>query len=322
MLISVVLSFRNEEKGLDELIRRLKASLAPTGHEFELVFVNDDSTDRSLAILLEHRQADSRVKIITMSRRFGVHPCVIAGLDHARGDAVVYMDSDLQDPPELIPQLIDKWQEGADVVNTIRSKRLGESRFKLWVTGKAYTLINTVADINIPRNMGDFKLLSRRVVDELLKIRENDPFMRGLVRWVGFRQETVYYTREARFAGRTHFALFGLGPAKEFIRGVTSFSAAPLYFALFLGIAVSLLSFLLIGYVLTVWSMGLAVPGWAGVMCTVSFLGGVTLIANGFSGIYIGRIYEQVKNRPLYIVKDRAGFDDAADLRNPDWIQE
>lgn len=308
MLVSVVLSFRNEEQVLDELIKRIRDAIGPTGCDFELVFVDDDSTDRSPEILRKHREADPRIKFITMSRRFGVHPCVIAGLRHARGDAVIYMDSDLQDPPELIPELIEKWKAGADVVNTVRTRRLGENFLKMWVTRKAYQIINFVSDINLPQNMGDFKLLSRRVIDELLRIQENDPFMRGLVRWVGFRQETVHYTREARFAGRTHFSLFGPGPASEFIRGTTSFSAAPLYVTLVLGIIVSFLSFLLIIYVLTVWFMGLAVPGWAGVMCTVSFLGGMILLSNGISGVYIGRIYEQVKNRPLYIIKDKAGF--------------
>ncbi|MDA8431683.1 MAG: glycosyltransferase family 2 protein [Nitrospiraceae bacterium] len=310
MLLSVVFSFRNEEQGLDELIKRVKAAIEPAGMDFEMIFVNDDSTDRSLEILEKNRESDKRIKIITMSRRFGIHPCVIAGLRHAQGDAIVYMDADLQDPPEVIPQLIEKWTAGADVVNTVRTERLGENAFKMWLTRRAYQIINRISDISLPQNMGDFKLLSRRVVEELLLLQENDPFMRGLVRWVGFRQESVYYVRDARFAGKTHFSLFGSGPAKEFIRGVTSFSAVPLYFTLIMGIFVSLMSFLMIAYVLTVWSLGLAVPGWAGVMCTVLFLSGMLLLSNGFSGIYIGRIYEQVKNRPLYIIKNKRGFDE------------
>jgi len=310
MLLSIVFSFRNEEKVLDELIKRVKIAIEAAGADFEIIFVNDDSSDRSLYILTRHRQADPRIKIINMSRRFGVHPCVIAGLRHAKGDAVVYMDTDLQDPPELIPQMIEKWKAGADVVNTVRTKRLGENAFKMWLTMKAYQVINAVSDINLPPNTGDFKLLSRRVVDELLLLEENDPFMRGLVRWVGFRQETIFYTREARFAGKTHFTLLGPGPVKEFIRGITSFSAAPLYITLFLGLLISLSAFALILYVLIVWSMGLAVPGWAGVMITLLFLGGIIMLSNGVTGIYIGRIYEQVKNRPLYIVKDKSGFDE------------
>lgn len=309
MLLSVVFSFRNEEKGLDELIRRVKAAVEPTGTDFEIIFVNDDSTDQSLDILRHHQTMDSRIKIINMSRRFGVHPCVIAGLKHAKGDAVVYMDTDLQDPPELIPELIEKWKTGADVVNTVRKKRLGENAFKMWLTKKAYQVLNYISDIDLPTNMGDFKLLSRRVVDELLKIEEIDPFMRGLVRWVGFKQETVYYTREARFAGETHFSLFGSGPVKEFIRGIAAFSAAPLYFTILMGLLVSLASFVLIVYVVIVWFMGLAVPGWAGIMITLLLLGGMILVSNGVNGIYIGRIYEQVKNRPLYIIKDKIGFD-------------
>lgn len=310
MLLSVIFSFRNEETVLQELVLRVISAIGPLGLDFEIIFVNDDSNDRSLEILRKLRESDKRIKIINMSRRFGVHPCVIAGLKHAKGDAVVYMDTDLQDPPELIPQLVEEWRAGADVVNTVRTERAGESALKLWLTKKAYRIINFLSDIDLPVNMGDFKLLSRTVVDELLKIDEQDLFMRGLVRWVGFKQETVYYKREARFAGKTHFSLFGTGPAKEFIRGLTSFSLAPLYFALIIGGLVSISSFILTGYVLITYAMGLNVQVWTVVLISTLFLGGMILLTNGFLGLYIGRIHNQVKNRPLYIIKEKIGIDD------------
>jgi dolichol-phosphate mannosyltransferase len=310
MLLSVVFSFRNEEAVLDELIRRVTAAVEPLDADLELIFVNDDSTDRSLEILERHRRADPRVRIITMSRRFGVHPCTMAGLRHARGEAVIYMDADLQDPPELIPELVARYRAGAEVVHTRRTKRLGEGFFKLWVTRRAYGVINALSDIGLEPEVGDFKLLARRVVDELVRLEEADPFMRGLVRWVGFRQETVPYTREARHAGATHFRLLGGGPVREFLRGVTSFSAAPLYFAVILGLLVVLVSAGLTVYVLAVWRMGLAVPGWAGPMVAVSFLNGTVLLTNGLTALYVARIHDAVNRRPLYIIRSKAGFDD------------
>ncbi|HAH33133.1 MAG TPA: glycosyltransferase [Elusimicrobia bacterium] len=311
MLLSIVFSFRNEEAILDELLRRVRKVLDSSGIGYELVFVNDDSTDKSLAILLKQRGSDGKIKIINMARRFGVAHCVLAGMKYSKGDAVVVMDTDLQDPPELMLQMIAKWQGGADVVNTVREKRLGENMVKMWITKKAYNIINFVSDIDLPENMGDFKLLSRRVVDELIKLNEYDPYLRGLVRWLGFRQEVIYYTREPRFGGETHFSLFGMGPVKEFIRGITSFSAAPLYLAILLGLTVSAMSFVLIGYVLYTKFHGLTVPGWAGPMVAILFIGGIILFTNGLLGLYIGRIYNQVKNRPHYIVESAHGFDES-----------
>ncbi|MBI5641247.1 MAG: glycosyltransferase family 2 protein [Nitrospirae bacterium] len=310
MLLSVVFSFRNESSVIETLVKRVIGALEPLGIDLEIIFVNDDSDDGSLDILMRLRETDKRVKVINMSRRFGVHPCVIAGLKHTKGDAVVYMDADLQDPPELIPKMIEKWKEGADVVNTVRTKRLGENPFRMWLTKKAYQVINAVSDIDLPVNMGDFKLLSRRTVDELLKINEYDPFMRGLVRWVGFRQETVLYTRDARFAGETHFSLLrSTGPTKEFLRGFTSFSTAPLYISLIYGFIISLFSFCYLIVVIIDKFLGTNLPGWTAIMAATLFLGGNILLTNGFLGLYIARIYNQVKNRPLFIVKDKIGFD-------------
>ncbi|RJQ48189.1 MAG: glycosyltransferase [Gammaproteobacteria bacterium] len=309
MLISVVFSFRNEEKVIPELVRRASAVLEDLG-EHELIFVNDASTDGSLEILQSLRAANNNIKIISMSRRFGVTPCVIAGLAEARGDAVVYMDADLQDPPELIPDLVRKWHEGVEVVHTVRTKRYGESLMKMWLTMLAYKMINAFSDIDFYENAGDFKLLSRRAVTEILKLNEHDPYLRGLSRWIGFRQAMVHYERDARAAGESKFGLFkSTNPYKEFNRGITSFSAAPLYFALILGLVVALISFLALAYVILTKLMGINLPGWTAIMATILFLSGVILFTIGILGVYLGRIYEQVKGRPSYIIDRKIGFD-------------
>ncbi len=245
MMISVVLSFRNEEETIPELVSRLEKSLGSTGMDYELIFVNDASTDRSLEIL-EGLQAtgNKRIKVISMSRAFGYPACVLAGMEMARGDAVAYMDTDLQDPPEIIPEMVRKWRAGADIVYTTRLSRAGESAFKMWLTKKAYRALKLFTDIDLPVDSGDFKLLDRRVVDELLKLKEKDPFLRGLICWVGFRQEQIFYKREARFAGKTHYPLFGLGPLKAFVSGLTSFSLVLLSLSLIVGFIVSFGAFM------------------------------------------------------------------------------
>ena len=184
MVLSIVFSFRNEEKVLQELIDRVENVLESIDIDYELVFVNDDSTDRSLDLLINHRERNNRIKIINMSRRFGNSPCIIAGFKYAKGDILIYMDSDLQDPPELIPNLLEKWREGFEIVHTTRTKRKGENFFRMWLTRRAYSIINFLADIDIPKNTGNFKLLSRRAVDAILRLDECDPFMRGLSSWI------------------------------------------------------------------------------------------------------------------------------------------
>ena len=233
--LSVIFSFYNEEAVLAELASRVIRVINNIGCDYELIFVDDDSSDHSLEIISDLAEQNKRIKVVTMSRRFGVHPCLLAGLRFSSGDVVIYMDSDLQDPPELIPDMLEKYRQGADVVNMTRSKRQGENAFKMWLTKLSYKVINALSDIPIPENTGDYKLLSRRVVDNLLLFQEPDPFMRGLVYWIGFRQDSIQYIREVRFAGKTHFSLFGSGPVKEFIRGATSFSVAPLYLSLIIG---------------------------------------------------------------------------------------
>jgi len=319
MLVSVVFSFWNEELVLEELIGRVVSTLDSTNYDYELVFVNDNSTDRSLEILNTERAKNNRLKIINMSRQFGVSPCVMAGLRFARGDVVIYMDADLQDPPELIPQMITLYENGAQVVNTVRTLRKGESKAKMLVTKLAYRLINGISDIRLLENAGDFKLLGRRVVDEIIKLNEYQPYTRGLVPWVGFRQETLSYERDARFGGVSKFSLFkSIGPFNEFIKGFTAFSEIPLYLSLIVGIIIAVGAFCYLVFIIIHKFLGLTLPGWAAIMAVVLLLGGITLITNGVIGIYIGRIFNNIKGRPAYIIDSTTGFEDNGDKTLPD----
>ncbi len=303
MLLSIVFSFRNEEESIPELVRRVNEAIIQIKDvRHEMIFVNDDSTDRSLEILLG-LQKYHPIRIINMSRRFGVTPCVLAGFSHAKGEAVIYMDADLQDPPALIPEMVERFRNGTEVVHTTRTRRDGENAVKMWLTRQAYRIINCISDIPLPVNTGDFKLLSRKVVQEILNLSEYDPYMRGLSAWVGFQQGFIHYHRQPRFAGKTHHPLVGIAPVSEFIRGLTAFSAAPLYFSFFLGIVTCLTSLALIAYAIITKLAGVAAPGASGVIIAVSFFSGVILITNGITGLYIARIYNEVKHRPRYIIK-------------------
>ena len=312
--ISVVLSFYNEEMVLGELIRRLRQVFQPLCEDeiisgYELIFVNDASTDGSLEILLEESKREKDIVIINMSRNFGVSECVLAGMQHARGDAVIYLDADLQDPPELIPQLIDEWQkdEEVEVVYTSRTSREGEHPIKLFVTKWGYRFIHSIADIELPVDSGDFKLLSRTAVNELLKLQEKKPYVRGLISWIGFKQKQVFYDREQRYDGRkyTKFPILSRRVLYGYLdRALISFSDAPLKLALFLGFFVSFGAFFYIVIVVIQKIMGWYVPGWPAIMATMLFLGGIQLITLGFLGLYINTIFHEVKRRPNYIIKN------------------
>lgn len=303
MMLSIVFSFRNEEGNIRELVSRVSSVVASiTGLSYEMIFVNDRSTDGSLQLLTE-LQDEYPITIINMSRRFGVVPCVFAGMENSLGDAVVYMDSDLQDPPEIISELVEKFINGADVVHTTRTQREGESAFKLWVTSKAYSIISNLSDIDLPDNTGDFKLLSRRAVDHILDLKEYDPYMRGLSVWVGFDQDYVMYRREPRHSGKTKFPLFSKGPANEFVRGITAYSAAPLYASFFLGLAATLVSVFLVIYALYAKITGASAPGASGIIIVTAFFGGAILLSNGLLGIYISKIFYETKGRPKYIIE-------------------
>ncbi len=298
-LVSVVLSFRNEADNIPTLVARLDGMFAMQPVQYELIFVNDDSTDQSLPILLKEREKNPRVKIVNMSRRFGVAEGVLAGMTASRGDAVIYMDSDLQDPPEMIPAMLERWRQGAEVVHTVRTERRGESPLKMWATRLAYRVIQSGSAIELPVDAGDFKLLSRAAINQLLQVRESDPYLRGLVVWLGFTQVFVPYQRDARHAGRTHFPFFSKNPWKTFVIGMTSFSFLPIYccFAL-AAIGLGWSFFLLI----------LSGPFFA----ALTFFWATTLAAIGGLGIYVIRIYKDVRGRPQFIVKSTIGIDGRA----------
>ena len=303
-LISFVFSFRNEEKNLKSLINRVHKSVQKTQNwDYELIFVNDDSTDNSENILLD-LQKQFPIKIINMSRRFGTNPCVLAGFENCSGDCIIYMDSDLQDPPELITELVKQHEKGFDIVHTKRTKRLGEPKFKLFFTNIAYTIIHKLSDINLEKDVGDFKLISKRALDKILEQKEYNPYIRGLSVWVGFKQTYVDYVRDAREAGESKFSLFAEGPVTQFIRGVTSYSLKPLYLGVLLGFFAFLFSILLIIYALYAKVSGIAVPGTTGILIVISFFSGALLSTIGIMGIYLARIFEQTKGRTRYVIKD------------------
>ena len=304
-LVSIIFSFRNEEENLPELLSRITKmfdSHLESKYLLELIFVNDFSTDNSLNLLIE-KSKTIPIKVLNMSRRFGVGPCVIAGLEFSKGDAVIYMDCDLQDPPELIPELIKKFENGFDVIHTQRTKRLGENVFKMGVTSFAYKVINRFADIELPINAGDFKLLSRRAVNEVLNMKEKDPYIRGLSVWVGFKQTLIPYVRQPRYSGKTQFKVLSKGPIFEFVRGVTSFSTVILFSSLLAGFFGLMISLGLILYIIIAKFNGLVTSGITTIVLTVSTLSSLILISNGILSIYVAKLFEQTKNRPLYIVE-------------------
>jgi len=314
--LSVVFSFRNEEDVLPELIARTRKVIAQeqaqgTISSYELIFVNDASTDRSLEILLEHARGHEDIKVVTMSRCFGVSPCVMAGMEYSCGDLVVYMDADLQDPPEVIHELLATWKKkkDTDVVHTVRLSRKGESKTKLFITKIGYAILNKCASIYLPVEAGDFKLLSRRVVEHLVSMREVHPFVRGLVCWIGFKQDYVYYNREPRFSGKTKFHVLSLKVINNFFgSALISFSSAPLKIASFLGLFAILVDFAIMGYALFEKIAGRAIPEWTTLMIVVLFLGGIQLFCVGIMGLYLNSIYEQGKKRPNFIVDQTFGF--------------
>ncbi len=304
-LISIVVPCFNEVETIDKCHEELRKTVDPmTAYDFEFVYINDGSRDATLDSLKRLRQGDSRIQIVSFSRNFGKEIAVTAGLDHARGDAVVITDADLQDPPEVIPQLIEPWaKEGYDIVYAQRVTRLGETWLKKCTAHAFYHFINLISRVEIPRNTGDFRLMNRRSVDALLKLREHHRFMKGLFAWVGYRQKAVRYHRQPRYAGRTKWNYISLWNLS--LEGITGFSLAPLKIATLAGIMISLFSFLFGIYILmrTLLS-GSDVPGYPSLMIMVTFLSGIQLLTIGILGEYVGRIFNEVKNRPLYIVDE------------------
>lgn len=314
--ISVIFSFFNEEDVLEELVTRVRRvfsdDLKGRISDHELIFVNDRSTDDSLALLHRLAEGNSDIRIINMSRNFGISPCVFAGFEHASGDAVIYMDADLQDPPEIIPQMVNLWldDQKIDIIHTRRSSRAGESRIKLLITKIGYKILHKASSIKIQPEVGDFKLLSSRAIKQLVRFRENKPFTRGLVNWIGFNQTTITYHREQRFAGETKFPIFSWGVISNFLdSALISFSDAPLKLSLLLGFLVSFGAF---GYLVVIFFMKFmqwSLPGWSAIMATMLLLGGIQLFTLGMLGLYINAIFVEAKNRPNYIIESTFGFD-------------
>ncbi|MBD5654209.1 MAG: glycosyltransferase family 2 protein [Candidatus Eremiobacteraeota bacterium] len=307
--ISVVVPLYNEEENVRELVRRISTIMdrvTAGGDTYELVAVNDGSHDGTLAMLRAELVAHPQLVIVDLSRNFGHQIAATAGLDQTRGDAVVLMDGDLQDPPELIERFVEKWREGYDVVYATRKVRKGESFFKVLTAQIFYRTIRRLTNVSIPVDTGDFRLMSRRVVDALGQTREKHRFLRGLVSWVGYRQTGVEYERDARYSGTTKYPFSKM--FKFAIDGITSFSEIPLRFASYLGFIISSFAFVYIAIVLVLKILHLNEPGYTSIIVSVLFLGGVQLIGIGILGEYIGRIYDQVKARPLYLLAsvDRA----------------
>jgi glycosyltransferase involved in cell wall biosynthesis len=313
-VISVVLSFFNEEAVIPELIDRLKKVFLKLKkdkkiRDYELIFINDASTDESENLIIKEIKKNKNVTLINMSRNFGADECRVVGLEYAKGDAIVNMDTDLQDPPEVISQMIKLWQndEKTEIVYTTRIKREGEHPLKLLITKFGYRFINSISDINLPVDSGDFKLISKLACQHILLLKEKKPYFRGLVSWVGFKQTQLMYEREPRFDGR-HNSKFPVLSKRViyayFDRAMISHSDAPLKLTLFFGFLISCFSALYLIYLVFQRVSGEFIPGWPALMAAITFLGGIQILMIGVIGLYIGNIFLETKKRPNHIVKE------------------
>lgn len=315
-LVSILAPVYNEEPVLGELHRRVQEVMDATDYPWELILVDDGSRDGSARVIAELHELDPRIKGLSFSRNFGFQVAVTAGLDHASGAAVILTDADLQDPPEVFPRMIEKWQEGYDVVYGVRTFREGETWFKLFTAKIFYRLIYRITDIDIPLDTGDFRLMDRRVVNAVRRMPERNRFLRGMVPWVGYKQIGITYERQARYAGESKF-----NSVKQMLPfaldAITGFSYVPLQLATFMGFALAIVSLLAIVVVVLLRLFGPSDPllGQATTLVTVLFLGGVQLIGLGIIGEYLGRIYDEVKGRPLYLVQKSWGLEDVIEVR-------
>jgi polyisoprenyl-phosphate glycosyltransferase len=299
-LLSVVAPVYNEEELIEKFVERACAAVAD--HPFELVLVNDGSSDATPQLLDRLAEADARVRVIHLSRNFGHQAALTAGLEHATGDVVAMIDADLQDPPELIPRMIDQWTTGADVVYAVRKQRDGETAFKLATASWFYKLFDKLAQVDLEPNSGDFRLLDRRALDALLSMTERSRFLRGMTVWVGFRQTAVPYERDARAAGETKYTLRKM--LRFSLDAIASFSHLPLQLATYVGLLSAGVAFVAIPIVIGLHFAGSYLPGFGTITIAILLIGGIQLIALGVIGEYVGRIYDEVKHRPLYIVRE------------------
>ncbi len=305
--MSIIAPMYNEASNIDRFMYRMIEVMHKLNLDYEFICVNDGSTDDTLDKLIEYHLQNPRIKIINLSRNFGKEVALTAGLQHSSGKAVIPIDTDLQDPPEFIEELLAKWREGYDVVYAVRKVRQGEGIVKRLTANLFYRFINKLSEVPIPKNTGDFRLIDRRVVDHLNKISERTRFMKGLFAWVGFKQTGIFYEREPRHSGKSKWNYWKLWNFA--IDGITLFSTGPLKLWSYAGLFISLFSFIYGSFLLIrTLVIGIAVPGYASIMVTILFLGGIQLFSLGVLGEYLGRVYNEVKKRPLYIVRDTYGF--------------
>jgi dolichol-phosphate mannosyltransferase len=304
---SLVVPIFNEEETLSELARRVTLLLDALDGPAEVVLVDDGSSDRSYDLMVAARETDPRFKVLRLSRNFGHQIAITAGMDVAAGNAVIVMDADLQDPPEVVLEMAARWREGFDVIYGVREERPGETRFKKATASAFYRLLRRISNIDVPLDVGDFRLVDRRALEAFKSMRETNRYVRGMFSWIGFRQVGVTFQRDERFAGDTKYPLTKM--LKFATDGVVSFSAAPLRLALNLGFAVSALSFAL-GVLAVILKLAgfYSIPGLASIAVFVAFLGGIQLLVLGLMGEYVARIHDEVKDRPLYLVRDTHGL--------------
>jgi glycosyltransferase involved in cell wall biosynthesis len=306
--LSIIVPLYNEEENLATLFKRLLTVLEQLNTSYEIICVNDGSKDRTLASLIEYNQTNPAIKVVNLSRNFGKDIALTAGIDHASGAAVIPIDADLQDPPELISEMVQKWREGYDVVYATRRSRHGESWIKRKTAAGFYWFINKISNSPIPRNTGDFRLLDRQVVEAIKQMPEKTRFMKGLFTWVGFKQTSILFDRQPRFQGQTKWNYWKLWNFA--LDGITSFSLVPLKIWTYIGLVISIISLFYAGFLVArTLILGIDSPGYASLMVAILFLGGIQLITLGVIGEYLGRVYDEVKGRPLYLVRDSYGFE-------------
>jgi glycosyltransferase involved in cell wall biosynthesis len=311
IVCSVVVPVYNEEEVINVTYKRLKDVMDGLDITYEIIFVNDGSRDRTRELAMEICKNDKNIKFIDFSRNFGHQTAITAGMDYASGDAVVVIDADLQDPPEVIPEMLEKWREGYDVVYGQRVKRQGETFFKKVTAKIFYRTLNRLTDVEIPVDTGDFRLIDRKVCDALKKVDEKNRYIRGIISWLGFKSIAVPFVREKRFAGTTKY------PLKKMLKfasdAIISFSHKPLKLATYFGFFLSFASFayLIVTIILKVFSIIQTVPGWASIVAINLFFNGIILLILGIIGEYIGRIYDDAKNRPLYVIRELVNFDES-----------
>jgi glycosyltransferase involved in cell wall biosynthesis len=307
-LLSLVVPMRNEEDNIDEFMKRVLPAVQHVGCDYEIVCVNDGSTDRTMELLRSARRSDRRVKIVDLARNFGKGLAMTAGIDHAEGDAIIPLDADLQDPPELIPDLVAKWREGNDMVIAVRRDRRGDSLAKRLSANLFYRAIGRMSDVPIPANAGDYRIMDRRVIDALKSMPERNRFMKGIFAWVGFKQASIVFDRPARGAGSSKWSFWKLWNFA--LDGIFSFSTLPLRIWTYFGVAIAIFA---LGYATLIAArtliMGVDVPGYASLAVILLFFSGLNMIGLGIIGEYLGRVFIEVKHRPLYLVRDAIGFD-------------